>query len=102
MNIQPIVEGQGEVQAVPVLLRRLRDSAQAFELEVNAPIRKPRSELVRESPLRKVVRLALKQPNCAAILILFDSDDDCPRELAPRIEDWAQHEAGHKPCAVVL
>ena len=33
MNIQPIVEGQGEVQAVPVLLRRLRDSAQAFELE---------------------------------------------------------------------
>lgn len=27
MNIQPIVEGHGEVAAVPVLLRRLRDAA---------------------------------------------------------------------------
>jgi len=31
--IQPIVEGQGEVDAVPVLLRRLRDEARAWGLE---------------------------------------------------------------------
>ena len=39
MTIQPIVEGHGEVEAVPVLLRRLRDLAQTYPLEVNAPRR---------------------------------------------------------------
>ena len=33
MRIQPIVEGYGEVAAVPVLLRRLRDEAEAFQIE---------------------------------------------------------------------
>jgi hypothetical protein len=40
MRIQPIVEGFGEVEAVPVLLRRLRDEAAAFAIDVNSPIRK--------------------------------------------------------------
>ena len=48
MNIQPIVEGHGEVKAFPVLLRRLCNEAQAFEIDVNAPIRRKRSELVKE------------------------------------------------------
>ena len=34
MNIQPIVEGHGEVAAVPVLLRRLRDAAEAYGIDV--------------------------------------------------------------------
>jgi hypothetical protein len=38
MRIQPIVEGHGEVEAVPVLLRRFRDLAQTYPLEVNAPM----------------------------------------------------------------
>ena len=42
MTIQPIVEGHGEVEAVPILLRRLRDLARAYPLEVNAPIRRHR------------------------------------------------------------
>jgi hypothetical protein len=39
VNIQPIVEGDGEVFAVPVLLRRLRDAAGAYSLGVNQPIK---------------------------------------------------------------
>ena len=61
MNIQPIVEGHGEVEAVPELIRRLRNEAQAYALDVNQPIRKRRPELVDESRLRKAVRLARKQ-----------------------------------------
>lgn len=76
MNIQPIVEGHGEVAALPVLLRRLRDETQDFSLDVNAPIRRRRSELVRESELRRSIQLARLQPDLVAILILFDSDDD--------------------------
>ncbi|PWU13197.1 MAG: hypothetical protein C5B50_19755 [Verrucomicrobia bacterium] len=102
MKIQPIVEGHGEVEAVPVLLRRLRDQAQAFSLDVGRPIRRKRWEFVDETAMKKAVRLAMLQPDCAAVLIMFDADDDCPKELVPTIEAWAKAEAGPMPCAVVI
>ena len=61
MNIQPIVEGDGEVAALPVLLRRLIQIANAYPLGVNRPIRRPRTELVREDGVRKAVLLARLQ-----------------------------------------
>jgi len=102
MKIQPIVEGHGEVAAVPELLRRLRNEAAAFEIEVNPPIRRKRHELVEENSLRNAVQLALLQQDCGSILILFDADDDCPKELAPRLQKWAQDEARSIPCRVVI
>lgn len=102
MRIQPIVEGHAEVEALPVLLRRLRDEIQAFTVEFLRPIRRKRSELVLEQPLRNAVRLALLKPECRAILIVFDGDDDCPAQLAPVVQGWAQSEAGAIPCAVVI
>jgi hypothetical protein len=102
MNIQAIVEGHGEVNAVPELLRRLRNEAHAYQLDVNPPIRKKRSELVDEAQFRRALLLARKQEDCAAILILFDSDDDYPKTLAPTIQAWAQSAAGQVPCAVVM
>jgi len=53
VKIQPIVEGFGEVDAVPVLLRRLRDEAGVYEWDVNPPIRKERSQLVQEMVFRE-------------------------------------------------
>ena len=102
MNIQPIVEGHGEVAPVPVLLRRLRDEAKLWQADVNPPIRRRKTKLVKESGLRRAVQLALLQPDCRAILILFDSDKDCPKELAPQLASWAQDEAGDIPCRVVM
>ena len=43
-----------------------------------------------------------QQEDCTAILILFDSDDDCPREKGPEVQAWAREEAGELPCVVVL
>jgi len=102
MKIQPIVEGDGEVNAVPVLLRRLRDLANAYPLDVNSPIRRPRADLVRQDGIRKAVRLARKQQDCAAILIVYDSDDDCPKDLAPQVQAWGQAEVSPLPCYVVM
>jgi hypothetical protein len=102
MRIQPIVEGYGEVTAVPELLRRLCNQAGVFQIGVNRPIRKRRHELVNEDPLRQTVQLALLQEDCGSILILFDADDDCPKELAPRLRRWAQDEARSTPCTVVI
>lgn len=52
--------------------------------------------------MRKAVRLALLQPNCSAILVLFDADGDPPCILGPSTQGWAQAEAGAIPCAVVM
>ena len=102
MKIQPIVEGHGEVHAVPVLLRRLRDASGAFEIDVLRPARHSRFDLADEAMLRHIIRRTLEQKLCHGILILFDGDDACPRELAPRVQSWATEEAGTVPCAVVI
>lgn len=102
MTIHPIVEGHGDVDAVPVLLRRLVDEAQTWDVGVGRSIRRKRNQLVQKTELQKAVRLALLQPDCSAILILFDADDDCPADLAPTIRRWADAVAGGVPCEVVL
>ncbi len=102
MKIQPIVEGQGDVAAVPVLLRRLRDEAQVWNLDIGRPHRAPRTRLVKKDVLQPLVRIAALQQDCAAILVLFDADDDCPKDLAPVLEGWAREAAGPMPCAVVM
>lgn len=102
MKIQPIVEGYGEVAAVPILLRRLRDYAGSFTVDVLPPIRQSRSQLVQKLSLQKVVELACLKAECAAILILFDSDDDCPKDRAMEIQQWASEVSRSVPCAVVM
>lgn len=102
MIIQPIVEGQGEVAAVPVLLRRLRDEAHCWGLDVGNPHRRRRSQLVKKDSLQSAVQVAALREHCVGILVLLDADDDCPKDLAPTLEQWAQEAAGAKPCAVVM
>lgn len=102
MIIQPIVEGQGEVAAVPVLLRRLRDEAQAWGLEVAKPHKRSRPRLTKKDYLQESVRVASLTSGCTGILIIFDADDDCPRQLAQELEKWAQEAATEIPCAVVI
>jgi hypothetical protein len=100
---QLLVEGQGDERAVPVLLRRLQEESGCFSLQFDHPIRKKRSELVNEVPLRLAVQLALKQERgCDGILIVFDGDRDCPKTLAPSVQIWAQTEARGLPCEVVI
>jgi uncharacterized protein DUF4276 len=100
--IQPIVEGDGEVQAVPVLLRRLMVDLGIPGFGVRPPIRQSRSALLSESGFRKAIRLARLKPNVTAILVLFDADDDCARDIVPRLLRWGQAEAPPFSYAVVL
>lgn len=102
MNIQPIVEGHGEVQAVPVLLQRLIDEAKTWEVGVGRPIRRKRSEFATEQGVTRAVTLARRKPNCGGILLLFDSDDDCPKDLGPRVQSWATTASGATPSTVCM
>lgn len=102
MNIQPVVEGHGEVAAVAVLLRRLIDEAHSWEVDVGRPIRRSRSEFSTENGVAHAVGLARTRPSCGGILLLFDSDDDCPAEMGPRVQGWANNASGATPCAVCM
>ena len=102
MTIQPIVEGHGEVAAVPVLLRRLLAEARITGVDIGRPIRRARSQLATKEGLARSIALARVQSNCAAILVLFDGDDDCPAHLGPTAQRWANAAARDMPCAVCI
>ena len=48
VKIQPIVEGHGDVEAFPVLLRRFVQEAEVWAVDIGRPIRRPRHRLVEE------------------------------------------------------
>ena len=102
MIIQPIVEGRGDLSAVPVLLRRLCYEAQAWNVRIAAPRLYRRSKLVKRCHFQKAIRVFGSAPDCLGILVLFDADDDCPAELAPKLGEWADDVADGRPCHVVM
>jgi len=102
MKVYPIVEGHGEVEAAPVLLRRLLAEADCQNIGVGRPIRRTQSQLRSREGIQAGVRLALLQPECAAVVILFDGEDDCPKELAAQVRAWAREVASGTPCDVVV
>ncbi len=102
ISIVPIVEGQSEVESVPVLIRRLRDGWGIFNLEIGKPVRAKRYQIVKEGELERRVTLAMTRPNCHAIVVVLDADDDCPKELAPQLLNRARSVAQSVPISVVL
>ena len=100
--IQPIVEGYGEVPAVPVLVRKLGKLMGIPYVQVGVPFRSKRSHLAQKDGLQRVIGRAREEPGCAAILVLFDADDDCPKEEAPKLLRWAEEAAAPLPCALVM
>ena len=102
MKIYPIVEGHGEVAAAPVLLRRLLAEAGCYGVQVGTPIRRTQSQFRGRETVIAAVRLAALQPQCAAIVLLFDGEDDCPKELAEQVREWAREAADGLPCDVVV
>lgn len=90
-SIYPIVEGHGEVQAVPVLLRRVASEICDRYVEILSPHRVSRGKMVAQDAraLQSAVALGVlkiaQTGTPGVILILLDADDDCPAELGPRL-----------------
>lgn len=86
--VVPVVEGHGDVNAVPILLRRI-----GFEIEpdrfidVRSPVRGHRSKLSQPAEAERYLELAIRkldgQPG--AVLLLLDADDDCAATLGPQL-----------------
>lgn len=103
--IASIVEGDGEVSALPVLLRRLSDWLPARDYpQPLPPIRVRRDRFLnREDEFRKQLLLAAaKCGDRGWILVVLDADDDCPATLAASVYQRAQQHVGHRRLSVVI
>ncbi len=104
LRLGAVVEGHGEVRAVPVLLRRmLAEIRPGSAVRIPTPVRYPRSRLLRTGELERAVVLAAEQAGeGAAVLVLIDADDDCPAELAPSLLRRVRGRLADRPSTVVL
>ena len=91
-----VVEGQGEEQAFPLLVRRICQELHGFHaIKTTRPVRITRSRLIRPADLEKGIRLA--QEIChtnGRVLVLLDADDDCPAERGPQLRARANQIPG--------
>lgn len=103
-RIAAIVEGHGECEAVPILVRRIALSLDPALLPVVYPvIRVPSSRLRKPGEIERAVELAArKTAGQGGILILLDCDDDCPAELGPTLLRRAVRARPDLPTSVVL
>lgn len=114
LRVASIVEGHGEVASLPILLERLwyelfrRD--EYIEI-VRPPIRQPRDRLARnkDDALARAVGLAAAKlasdshsMGAELILILIDADEDCARELGPKLLEIARESRRDKSVSCVL
>jgi len=97
-----IVEGHGEVEAVPILIHRIAERLEVG-IRVLPPLRVPKGKLLRAGELERAVELqARKLAGAGGIAIVIDADDDCPAELGPLLLERAARARSDMSVAVVL
>jgi hypothetical protein len=103
--IVPIVEGDGEIEAVPLLLRKLLIEQQCWTVDI-ALLKNAHGcgNLTTEGGLEKFVELAFRTPGCDGVLVLMDADEaeDCPATIAREFADRIAAYGARKPVSVVL
>lgn len=88
MTIASIVEGEGEVSALPKLPHRLAAQLSVTGFWVPQPRRVSRSKLVTRGEIERAVsatKQALRVNGAGGVLVLLDADDDCPAQFAPAL-----------------
>lgn len=104
IRIAAVVEGHGDVSAVPVLVRRIAQEIAPGALLITPPaIRIPKGTLVKPEQLERAVELAARKVAPAGgVLIVVDADDDCPRDLGPELLTRARAARGDRALSVVV
>lgn len=104
-RVVAIVEGDGEVAALPVLLRRLAQwRTPELYVEVPPPIRVAKDRFLnRPDEFSRHLQLAAAKCGEAGwILVLLDADDDCPAHKSAEILARAKDIVPHRRVGVVL
>ncbi len=108
--IAPIVEGDGEVEAVRPLLERIwREIVGGEYIQILRPILGKRQKLVKRRELERRITLAVRKlrGSCSPqdpcmVLVLLDADDDLPCVLGPRLLELARQSRSDVDVACVV
>lgn len=103
--VASIVEGDGEVRALPVLLRRLAAWLSPDQwIDVLTPIKTRRDRFLnRDEESERMLQFAAKKCGDSGwILILLDADDDCPAQLGAKVLERAKQIVPHRRISVVI
>lgn len=85
-TIGTVVEGDGEVRAMPSLIRTIAFAHGFYDVEVPRPFKLPRSKFLVPSEFSRAVEIQYRRTDGnGAVLALLDADDDCALELADAI-----------------
>jgi hypothetical protein len=106
VRIAAIVEGHGECEAVPILIRRIAQTIDpGFVPKVIAPLRVPASRLMKQGEMERSVNLATRKlQGQGGILVVLDCDwdDGCPAMDGPALLKRAMDVRGDLPIAVIF
>lgn len=105
VTIASVVEGEGEISALPVLLRRLMYEAEIWDADIQPPFLVDRGRLVRPGGLEAAVEAQARRvpaDHPGGILVVIDADDDCPASLGPSLLARAEATRPDRRTAVVL
>ncbi len=104
LRLAAIVGGDGECEAVPILVRRIALALDPALVPVVLPVlRIPESRLFKQGELERAVKLAAhKLDGQGGILILLDCDDGCPAKDGPKLLSRALAARSDIPISVVL
>ena len=102
LTVAAIVEGHAEVESFPVLLRRIFAQLGVSDIQVTRPFRVKRNRVVKAGELERALSQTIRdRDGVAAIMVLIDSDDDCPAELGRQLLDRTR-KTTQMPVSVVL
>ncbi len=106
VKIAAIVEGHGECEAVPILIRRIAQMIDpGFVPKVLPPLRVPATRLFKEGEVERSIELAARKlEGRGGVLIIVDCDWEncCPAEQGPVLLKRAIVTRGDLPIAIVL
>jgi len=90
-KLVPIVEGAGEVNAVPNLLYKILHAQHCYDILIDRPLNANGvGNLTKPNGVEGFVQTAALRPDCGAILILVDADKECalerPRDFSRRLQ----------------
>jgi hypothetical protein len=102
-KIVPIVEGDGEVDAVPKLLFKILHEMGRYDIFIGrARNAKGCDNLKKPGGLETYIRQAWTESDCSGILILMDADDDCAKSLAESFSQRARTMGAKYPTVCVI
>jgi hypothetical protein len=105
-RIVPIVEGHGECEAVPILIRRIALTIDpGFVPKILSPLRVPGSRLIKEGEMERSIDLAARKlQGRGGVLIILDCDweDCCPAIEGPELLRRATAVRSDLPLSVIL